>query len=209
MTTKCSVCQLEPAKQEAVAAALRENVPLRVISAQTGLSRSALSRHSKHMARPAAAETQPKAALPVKIAVPAPVESVEPAPVVKAPEPDDQEARKRALDRAERLWSEIAECLQLAREPAVIARPDGSTLEIPVDLKTRSAVVRAGRDVIDLDARLNGLYDPQAGPRLGEVVFQNVILLPKTADVERHTKVVDAAAEPAALTDGGTPDSEK
>jgi hypothetical protein len=114
------------------------------------------------------------------------------------------------LERAEQLWDELSECLRLAREPVVIVKPDGSTLEVPVDLRTRSSVIRAGKDVIDLDARLNGLYDPQAGPRLGDVIYQNVIMMPKALDPGEPRpggRVINVQPEPAgSLIDGRTPD---
>ena len=53
-----------------------------------------------------------------------------------------------------------------------MSNPTAARLKSQVDLRARSSVICAGKDVIDLDARLNGLYDLQAGLRSGEVVFK-------------------------------------
>jgi hypothetical protein len=113
-------------------------------------------------------------------------EELVPAPKTPAPEApaDTEAARRRALARSEELWSELSDCLRLAKQPTLIPRPDGTTLEVPLDLKTRSAVIRTGATIVDLDARLAGVYEIPTGPRLGEVVFANVILLPKNPDIE-------------------------
>ena len=50
-TIRCSICQLEPVEQQAIATALQESVPLQVISGRTGLAKSSIWRHSKHPAR--------------------------------------------------------------------------------------------------------------------------------------------------------------
>jgi hypothetical protein len=222
--SKCSVCALPAQTREAIDGFLRNGASLGEVAARRGVTKSSLWRHSQHVVNagghekaPKPIPAPPKTARPVKTAVPAPVEPALPAPAPKTPavEPpvDAEASRKRALDRTEQLWGEVSECLRLAREPVTIVKPDGDTLEVPVDLRTRSSVIRPGKDVIDLDARPNGLYDPQAGPRFGEVVFANVICMPKTAELERAPgppapKVIDVQPTPA-LTDGRTPDSEK
>jgi len=220
MTSKCSVCALPEQTREAIAGFLGNGVSLGEIAVRCGVTKSSLWRHSRHLTQGAGAEPAPKAETPVSSSSkPArPTKTVVsrsqetalavPAPKTAAPEqPLDQEAsRKHALDRAEQLWSELEECLRLAKEPTLIPRPDSTTLEVPVDLRTRSSVIRAGKDVIDLDARLNGLYDVQipAAPRFGEVTFQNVILMPKTpecearelAQFEARERAQSAAAKP-------------
>jgi hypothetical protein len=222
---RCSICRLSDEKRSAINASLQAGVSLDELAAQTGIHRSSLGRHGRNCLRsPVPVEqstpisTPPKAAVEVRL--PKTVASMPPKPVapahaVQTPDPAaplDMEARRRqALERAEQLWSELEECLRLAREPVVIVKPDGSTLEVPVDLRTRSSVIRAGKDVIDLDARLNGLYDNPAAAPFGSVVFQSVIMMPKITDLEPpqrpDPKVVDALPEPArSLSEGGTPD---
>jgi hypothetical protein len=102
--------------------------------------------------------------------------------------------------------------LRLAKEPTVIVKGDGTTLEVPVDLRTRSSVIRAGKDVIDLDARLNGLYEPQAPTLNSNVIYHSVIVLPKLTAEERADQgvIIDVEPEPSGLlSDGGTPGSEE
>jgi hypothetical protein len=155
-----------------------------------------------------AAPAAPKASRPPKNAVPTPpnpalpaVRTQTPAPQASEPPVDQEASRKRALDRTEQLWDEVADCLADAKKPTVIQKNDGTTIEVPLDLKTRSSVVRAGVGVVDLGAKLSGLYDPQAGPRFGDCVFVNVIQMPKTSDLEHPErlapKVIDAVAEPS------------
>jgi hypothetical protein len=206
MTIRCRICQLEPEKQAAIAEALRESVPLQVISDRTGLSKSSIWRHSKHLAKAAGQEKAPKAVVTprAKTPVPAPPRPTALAHTVQTPDPaaplEVEAKRRQGLDRTEQLWGEVSECLQAAKEPVVVVKPDGSTLEVPVDLRTRSSVIRAGKDVIDLDARLNGLYDNPAAAPLGSVVFENVILMPKIPELEPpenpEPKVIDARREP-------------
>lgn len=153
-----------------------------------------------------AVPTPPKNTQLVKTRASAPVELAAPAP---APPPDIEASRKRALDRTERLWDEVESCLKDAKKPVVIVAGD-RMVEVPLDLKTRASVVRSGASVIDLAAKIAGVYDNQAGPTLfGDTIFQNVILMPKLPSAELPLgPVVDALPAPPALADDGA-DSEK
>src|SRR5437764_11811794 len=48
--TKCSVCQLPDEKRGAIDAALRDGAPLQAICKLTGVTKSSLWRHGKHIA---------------------------------------------------------------------------------------------------------------------------------------------------------------
>ena len=105
MTIRCSICQLEPEEQQAIATALQESVPLQVISGRTGLSKSSIWRHSKHLAKAGGQEKAPKSvAVTPKAKTPAPPKPVASAPPLQTPDPAapiDVEARRRqALERS-------------------------------------------------------------------------------------------------------------
>ena len=218
MTLRCTICKLDPTKLGVIDSALRSGTSLRVVADENGLTKSALGRHAQHVVGYNAAATPPKPARSLKTRASAPPKPTLPSPVVKAPvepaepaleTPIDVESRRRqALERCELLFREALAGLEDSKQPIVVNKGNG-TLEIPGDLRARAAFVRAARDVLSLDAELSGVYDDQAAPHFGEVVFQNVILMPKTTTVETRAKVVEVQPEPAALTDGGTPDSEK
>jgi hypothetical protein len=204
MTIRCTICRLEPEKQQAISTALQESVPLQVISNRTGLSKSSIWRHSKHMAKVGGQEKAPKAMPKVQTPVPAPQEPPLPAPAPKtpAPEPLDPELkRQRAEGRLERLYNEAIEGLEASKEPVVLTKADGSVIEVR-DLRARAAFIRAGQGIVDSQAKLHGLYDQPAGPLFGDVVFHSVIMMPKLTDLEpREPKVVDALPEPTDTLD--------
>jgi len=176
MIIRCSVCRLDPERRRAVEAALTAAVPLGEISRSCGLSKSALSRHSRHSGRPeSVASNKTPAAIVVRTA--APVPASEPA----APAPTKTEL----LRRVEILWSEALDGLEASKEPIVLSKPDGSKLEISGgDLRARAAFVRAGRDVVQLSAELSGELAGQS------IAINNVILVPMIEVLEKESEPV-------------------
>jgi hypothetical protein len=84
--------------------------------------------------------------------------------------------------------------LEDSKKPVTLTRADGSVVEVR-DLRARAAFIRAGQGIVDSQAKLNGLYDQPAGPRLDVAVFECVIQMPKLADLEprkSQLQVVDA-----------------
>ena len=177
MTGRCSVCQISSEERAAIDAALREGASLQVISNHTGVSKSSLWRHSKHL-------EGGKPTLPAQKAVctVARNENTSVSPSV---------ALEQALNRNELLWNEALDGLEAAKQPIVVTRPDGSKLEVPGDLRARAGFIRAGRDVLHLDSELRGLLDPQA--RHVTVNVLQVIMSPK----EQEPDTIDIQPLPA------------
>jgi hypothetical protein len=223
MTSKCSICRLPAEKLAAIDAALLEKMPLTTISARTALSRSAIFRHSKHLAKVDGAEPAPGSAPQVQTPVPAPPRSARPSKtavpatreqVLPAPgssEPLDTEGKRaRADSRLEHLWGESMSGLEASKVPVTLQKADGTTIEVH-NLSARAQFIKAGQSIIDTQSKLHHLYDQ--APRLGEAVYAWVIQMPKTDDIEcpqrPDPQVIDVQPEPAgALTEGGTPDQE-
>lgn len=190
-STKCSICTLPSEKLAAVDQSLRDGAPLQAISDRTGVSKSSLWRHSRHIAPAAGSDPPPTTAAVVRKekrrpqATPEPTAVVPSARVQPAPALVDREtALAEALDRAELLFREALAGLEDTKRPIALTKPDGSEIELPGDLRSRAGFIRAARDVLDQLARLRGLFEPDPAPRFGEVVFQNVILMPKIPSLE-------------------------
>jgi hypothetical protein len=100
------------------------------------------------------------------------------------------------------LWSETKECMAAAKEPITVRRPDGSTYELPCDVRARASVIREGRGVLDLLGQVTGELRPGGEPQ--SVTLIKVISLPKCDEVEpliveRTRAHLDAPKQPLAL----------
>jgi len=153
--TKCSICRLEPAKKQAIDAALAAGVSLDELARRSGLGRSSLGRHGQHA--PGAAD---KPALvkpenpPERVQVPRgpltpPLASVA---VARTARP----SKEQLLERIELLWGESMDGLSASKEPIQITKPDGTQLEIPGDLRARAGFLREARSILALQGEANG-----------------------------------------------------
>jgi hypothetical protein len=224
-STKCSVCALPTQTLITIDGFLRNGTSLGEVAARCGVTKSSLWRHSQHVAKADGTATQPKAAPKAKTPVPAvpktarpvktpPLASQEtsaPAPVVKGDPLDVETRRRQALERCELLFREALDGLEAAKEPITLRKGDGSEVVVPGDLPARAAFVRAAPDVLSLYAELSGVMDSPPPTLNSNVVYSQVIVLPKSPAAYRfldaEPKVVEALPEPAgSLTDGRTPD---
>jgi hypothetical protein len=191
MSTRCAVCKLEEGRRQAVEDALRADIPLAELSASTGISRSGLSRHTtRHMGMsritplpkvPAIKPTEP--AIESKTLVPATTPSGEHQANTAVP----CASKASLLSRIEYLWNESLEGLDAAKEPIVIARPDGTEMEMPGDLRARAAFIREARQVLELQGAATG------GMGNGSVSNTLIVLMPTAPAIEPP---IDAEWEP-------------
>jgi hypothetical protein len=81
-----------------------------------------------------------------------------------APRPTEL-SKAQLLERIELLWTESLEGLEASKEPITITRPNGSSLELPGDLRARAGFVREARSVLELQGEATGhLVKGQTGP---------------------------------------------
>lgn len=171
---RCKVCQLGSGRREVIDLALRSGqASLLEISASTGCSKSSLHRHRQHLVGPppggvvrtvhnvpdgiTTVVTEPREALPAIVAEDLPV-----APAcenVASPRPT---TKAELLNRLEFLWRESLDGLEASKQPIRISKPDGSTIEVSGDLRSRPAFIRESRHILELQAAANG--DLAAGP---------------------------------------------
>ena len=156
---RCTICRLTDGRRAGVDAALRDGrASLQEISSSSGLSRSSLHRHRQHIDRIAASASN--------IAQP-PTESLsvrqEASPIARVPQditaqspaarpsrdtdPAEQQrtTKEELLHRLQFLWEESLNGLKSSKEPIHIAKPDGSSVELPGDLRARTGFIREGR----------------------------------------------------------------
>ena len=167
MILRCSICKLNPTRRAVVESALAGGVALAEISRRSGLSKSALSRHSRHGAAPtgqtAAAKESISSEPPAKEAtgiavrpqVIPPASSSDPQ-ALAARRTDVSPSRAQLLERVEMLWDETLDGLEAAKQPITVQRPDGTSMELPGDLRARAGFIRTARDVLHLGAELSG-----------------------------------------------------
>ena len=141
---------------------------LQEISSTSGLSRSSLHRHRQHLDRVPSDASNISPPVPTDVSVRQEISDAVLVPQSTAPavavaghgvetEPSYQtETKAELLRRLEYLWQESLDGLQATKEPVRISKPDGSSLEIPGDLRARAAFIREGRQVLELVAAANG-----------------------------------------------------
>ena len=176
MMTRCSICKLPHDRLAAIDGALRHGgVSLHEIANRSGLSKSSLHRHVKHVngvprgaAEPTLAETR----------------AVVPAPVPELPAKALPPASKaQLLQRVEFLWTETLEGLAAAKAPIHVNKPDGSIVELPGDLGVRRAFISEARAVLELQGAANGTLVRGEGPTLQvQLVIGAPGQAPATAD---------------------------
>jgi hypothetical protein len=131
-------------------------------------------------------ETQPAAVLTTPAIV-----QIEHQPLIPAATAGDRTAtppaelsKAQLLERIELLWTESLEGLEVSKERIRINKPDGSSVEIPGDLRARAGFVLEARSVLELQGEATGhLVKGQTGP-----TFAIQIVVPAV--------VVDAAGNP-------------
>jgi hypothetical protein len=165
---RCSICTLPPEKRDAIDEALSSGtITLIEVAASSGISKSALQRHSKHL-DPSAPE-EPKA---IKQKELAPI--LAPAQVTPAPQPDTAGTKVRLLERIEFLWNESLDGLALSKEPITVKKPDGTSLELPGDLRARAGFIREARSVLELQGEVTGDFI-KGQPFAGNIQVQIVM----------------------------------
>jgi hypothetical protein len=152
---RCSICKLPDRKRAAVDAALAAgDVSLVEVSASSGISKSTLQRHSKHLQ----AVEQPEAqAL-------SPAVMLEP---LKQPVP----TKETLLERIEFLWAESLDGLELSKEPITLRKPDGSSVELPGDLRARVGFLREARNLLELQGTASGDLIRGQANQIGQVLI--------------------------------------
>jgi hypothetical protein len=202
MTIRCSVCKLDSAKRAAIDAALRGNASLIEISAKCGISKSALQRHSKHLAgpylvtkeAPVEAMTPDPAATPVSEPVSAEIAKPEEQSIAA---PTGELTKQSLLERLEHLWSESMDGLEAAKESVVITKPNGVSIEVPGDLRARAAFVREGRQVLELQGEVSGAYSRGQPMQVG--VIQVVVPAVTSLEAQEQRRIAEAAVVEIAM----------
>jgi hypothetical protein len=185
MTVRCGVCKLDPQRRSAVDSALRGQVPLDQLSHLSGISKSSLHRHAQHLERsealPATELTgQIEAADKQAVAVP------------QAAVPADPPSKSELRERVSLLWTEAMEGLSASKEPVRVMRPDGSTMEIPGDLRSRVGFLRVATSVAELGGQATGELTREAGT----ITNNTYVLVNHVPQVAPRPKVVDVKPEP-------------
>lgn len=179
MTIRCSVCKSEPARLGAINAALAAGVPLDEISRSSGITKSSLHRHAKHIPggemNTAVTSGRPSAPVPAPRGPLTPPLAPKPRPRPAAP------TKEELLERIELLWGESLEGLEAAKEPIRVTKPDGSSLELPGDLRSRAAFIREARSVVELSAAVSGELNAPATSGATFVLIPIAIPMPSLA----------------------------
>ena len=153
---RCSICKLPERKRAAVDAALAAgDVSLVAVSISSGLSKSALQRHSKHRAEP---NNRPAVSPP-------PFVIEKPTSEVAVP------TKESLLERIEFLWAESLDGLELSKEPITLTKADGSTTELPGDLRARASFIREARSVLELQGAATGELIKGQPNQIGQVLI--------------------------------------
>jgi hypothetical protein len=160
---RCSICKLPERKRAAVDAALASgDVSLVAVSVSSGLSKSALQRHSKHLQ--AVEKTEADALSPAAMRE----------PLEQQPLP----TKESLLDRIEYLWNESLDGLELSKEPITLRKPDGSSVELPGDLRARVGFLREARSVLELQGAATGELIKGQPSQVGQVIIVIPVRLP-------------------------------
>ncbi len=156
MTVRCSICKLPEGKRAAVDAALAAgDVSLAEVSVSSGLSKSALQRHSKHLQ----AFEQPK------------VGPLSPAVRREPLKPQSVPTKETLLERIEYLWAESLDGLELSKEPITLRKSDGSTVELPGVLRAPAGFIREARSILELQGAASGELVRGQSNQIGQVVI--------------------------------------
>jgi transposase-like protein len=169
MMIRCTICKLEAEKRSAIDAALQGGLSLEEISRGCGISKSSLHRHSHHL-KPASAVVPTTGEPPATPLAPtaSPGTVTEPSsPAAQAP------TRNQFLERIEFLWGESIEGLNDSKEPIVLHKADGSSIEIKGgDLKARPGFIREARQVLELQGEATGeLVRGQPANQFAQIVI--------------------------------------
>lgn len=158
MIIRCSVCRLPADKRQAIDAALTSGqASLAEIGRVSKISVSALQRHhANHLNRPVgAAEALHTAIAPVQqlgaAGLPMPPQT---------PASNPESTKDELLSKIRFLWGEALEGLDASKQSLTVTKPDGSTLEIPGDLRARTGFIREARKIAELEGTINGDLEP-------------------------------------------------
>jgi hypothetical protein len=153
---RCSICKLPERKRAAVDAALAAgDVSLVAVSVSSGLSKSALQRHSKHLSEPNNRWAE----------CPPPFVIEKPTSEVAVP------TKESLLERIEFLWAESLDGLMVSKEAVTMTKPDGSTIELPGDLRARAGFIREARSVLELQGAATGDLIRGQANQIGQVLI--------------------------------------
>ncbi len=180
--SRCTVCQLQPSRLNAIDAALRAGkLSLGEISSKTGLTRSSLHRHRQHL-QPAQELTAARDEALTPTPATRDVSAVQPSRNI---EPHPQPATKaELLQRLEYLWQESIDGLQETKKPIQVMKPNGEVVEIAGDLRSRPGFLREARSILELKATVNG--DLTAGS-VGSAILIVLPVIHETSSNEQNT----------------------
>jgi hypothetical protein len=154
---RCTICKLETQRREAIDVALQGGVSLIEIATSSGLSKSSLQRHSKHMTTLQKLETPTLS------------------PVVEDPilEPLALAAltKESLLSRIEYLWQESLDGLAVSKRPIMMTRSNGSTVEVPGDLRARVGFIREAKSILELRGAATGELVKSPPNQVGQVLI--------------------------------------
>jgi len=201
---RCTICKLPAEKLAAINSSLLGGASQQTVATEHGLSKAGTGRHARHLpgynaaaAQPKGSDTPimaertapgtetavpapPKAALPAKTPPPAPQETALTVPAPEAPPLDVKAKLERAEGRLEHLWGEALDGLEASKVPVVLTKADGSIVEVH-NHSARASFIRVAKDIIQSQIEL---AQNQAPSLYSNVTFANVILMPKTPDIE-------------------------
>lgn len=198
MTIRCTVCRLGAGKRQAIDAALCSgHVSLAELETSSRISKSALQRHSKHINAPIVeAQTVQDAAI-AQAALPIAPQVLQSAPIAQlapfAARESAETTKGRLLERIELLWNESIEGLEASKEPLVITKPNGSTIEVPGDLRARAGFVREARKVLELQGEATGDLVSGQPNQIGNVIIVLPAPRPGSTPADYEEQVVDIA----------------
>jgi hypothetical protein len=132
---RCSVCELEPARLTAINETLRDPaVSLSELACTSGIARSTLARHARHL-----------------------TQNADPIVPHKLAEAETVLTKSEVLRRAEFLWGQAVKGLEASQVPITFTKGDGSKIDIQAgDLKAQAAMLRESRHLLEAAADWSG-----------------------------------------------------
>jgi hypothetical protein len=173
---RCHVCLLDSEKLAAINDGLRAQLPLAQLSEISGVSKSSLSRHTKHLDERLPTRSPAPAIVRTPPAAPAPPPAPAAPSAVAAPHTPACAipSKETLLQRIEQLWAESIDGLEASKETIKVLKPNGESLEVPGDLRSRVGFIREGRGVLELAGLATGHFQRGGEPSGAQVAIQIV-----------------------------------
>jgi hypothetical protein len=148
----CKVCTLDQEHRSAIDEALRSSVPLDEVSRRCGIARSSLHRHlRRHLTTDKNKPTQRSGEL-----ITVSEKETATSGTRSSEERVTRPTKGQLLQRIEMLWCEGLDGLATSKEPIYVTRPNGSTLELPGDLRARKGFLGELREILRLQGEATG-----------------------------------------------------